>query len=149
MVIYSTPFSEIEFIDGLEVLQITWHAKPTDAAFTETYHTALRYVAEQNKVILFCTDLTKSGPFNREQELWLNTSYYNEVYDGIKEDIFVAVVFSDPHFNAVVTNYMAPETTDQHEFICFNYFTRLSEAQHWLDTIKKGHNAVAFQASSL
>ncbi|MBB6610065.1 hypothetical protein H7F15_03360 [Pontibacter sp. Tf4] len=131
----------------MEILQVIWKNRPTDAVFVETYLQGLAFVQEQVKVKLYCTDLTLSGPLEREQEAWLNNHYYSKVHDTIQEDFFVAVVFSEDHFKAIVTNYTATEPAE-HSFIHFNYFTDRAEAILWLESEKKGRDAIMFPTIS-
>lgn len=142
MVVYSTTFSDIIFNSELEILQVIWKAKPTDSAFIDTYLHGLAFVREVRPVIFYCTDLTASGPLDREQEAWLNNVYYEKLQESINEDIFVAVVFTDEHFKAIITNYVATEAAATHDFILLNYFTDQQEAFHWLESIKKGQDTV-------
>lgn len=148
MVVHSSPYSDIVLQQELEILQVTWKQRPTDAAFVETYLQGLAFVQEQVKVKLYCTDLSKIGPLERDQEAWLNNVYYSKVYETIQSDIFVGVVFSDEHFKAIVTNYTATEVSAVHDFMHFNYFTDKEEAFFWLESVKKGRDTVLLPTRS-
>lgn len=91
---------------------------------------------------MFCTDFTLIGPLKNEQEVWLNSEYYQQVYNVLKADTYAAVVFSKDHFNPMITNYKATETEFIHPFLQFNYSTELQEASYWLSSIKKDQVAL-------
>lgn len=147
MVVHSTTYSDIIFDSELEILQVIWKAKPTDSAFIETYLRGLSFVQEVRPVMLYCTDLTIIGPLDREQEVWLNTVFYDKMQEAVNSDVFIAVVFTEEHFKAIITNYVATEAANTHDFILFNYFTDRLEALHWLESVKKGQDAVLFPTS--
>lgn len=65
---------------------------------------------------------------------------YKKSYDVLQDDFFVAVVFSEDHFKAVVFNYALPAATQVHKFVHFNYFTSQDEALHWLASVKEGQD---------
>ncbi|HEY4650972.1 MAG TPA: hypothetical protein VIG72_06135 [Pontibacter sp.] len=132
----------------MEILQVNWKAKPTDGAFIETYLQGLAFVQDERKVKLYCTDLTQIGPLEREQEAWLNNVYYEKLYEVIEADIYVGVVFSEDHFKAIVTNYVATESAKLHSYIHFNYFTDKQEAFYWLNSIKKDWDTVLLTPAS-
>ena len=140
MVVYETPCVRIDFLDHFEILIIKWKIKPDDATFFDAYLTALQFLRNNCPVKLYCTDLTLIGPLTRDQESWLNQVCYKKSYNVLQDDFFVAVVFSEDHFKAVVFNYVLPETAQAHEFVHFNYFTCQDEALHWLSSIKEGQN---------
>lgn len=142
MVIYTTPSVDVEFSMDDGVLFIKWKQKPETREFIEAYTKILNYVKDSYRTTLFCTDLSRIGSLKNEQEAWLNSEYYQLVYNNLQADIFVAVVFSEDHFKAIITNYKATETQPQHSFIRFNYFTELNEACHWLASIKKGQDTL-------
>lgn len=142
MVIYTTPCVDVEFVADVEFLLIKWKKKPETHEFIETYSRILLYAQENYRTTLFCTDLTLIGSLKNEQEVWLNSEYYQQVYNGLKTDFYAAVVFSEEHFKAMITNYKATETESIHSFIYFNYFTELKEASYWLASIKKGQDAL-------
>ncbi|WP_161887964.1 hypothetical protein [Pontibacter russatus] len=114
--------------------------KPDDATFADAYLTALQFLKHIFPIKLFCTDLTLIGPLTRTQELWLSQECYKKSYNVLQDDFFVAVVFSEDHFKAVVFNYVLPETAYAHEFVHFNYFTCQNEALHWLASINEGQD---------
>ena len=147
MVVHSTTYSDIIFDSELEILQVIWKAKPTDSAFIETYLQGLAFVQNVQPVYFYCTDLTIIGSLEREQEAWLNTVFYAKMQETVKEDVFIAVVFTEEHFKAIITNYAATEAVNTHDFILFNYFTDREEALHWLDSVKKGQDALMFPTS--
>ena len=148
MVVYQTPLICIDFSAETQVLHISWKAKPSMYAFKEAYLKALQFVEDGHQTRYYCTDLTQSGPFDREQEAWLNTEYYPKVDKCIRKEIYAAVVFTESHFKAIVSNYEpAPLAAEQH-FIQFNYFTDLHEAQDWLLQIQKGQEIHQMLASS-
>ena len=148
MVVHSTKYSDIIFDSELEILQVIWKAKPTDSAFKDTYLQGLSFIQEVHPVTLYCTDLTIIGPLDREQEAWLNTVFYDKMHEVVRDDIFVAVVFTEEHFKAIITNYAATEAATTHDFILFNYFTDRGEALHWLESVKKGQDTLLFPTSS-
>ncbi|WP_162055869.1 hypothetical protein [Pontibacter pamirensis] len=89
---------------------------------------------------LYCTDLTSIGSLTREQESWLSQEYYQKSFNKLKTDFFVAVIFSEEHFKAVVSNYQIPSALSPHPYVYFNYFTDQQEALHWLESIEKGQD---------
>ncbi|NDK55461.1 hypothetical protein [Pontibacter fetidus] len=147
MVVHSSTYSDIIFDSELEILQVIWKAKPTDSAFKETYLQGLSFVQEVQPVMLYCTDLTIIGPLEREQEAWLNNVFYGKLHDAVKQDVFTAVVFTEAHFKAIITNYAATEAVNTQDFMLFNYFTDRAEALHWLESVKKGQDASLFPIS--
>ena len=140
MVIFETSFVRIDYLDQLEILVIKWLEKPDDATFADAYLKALQFLKRNFPIKLYCTDLTLIGPLTRNQELWLSQECYKKSYNVLQDDFFVAVVFSEDHFKAVVFNYALPATAQAHEFVHFNYFTCQDEALHWLSSIKEGQN---------
>ncbi|WP_242928306.1 hypothetical protein [Pontibacter vulgaris] len=122
-----------------------WVKMPETAAFKEAYLSTLNYVAGHPYVKLYCTDLTLSGSLNREQEGWLYSEYYALVYNIIRDDIYAAVVFSEDHFKALVTNYLATPAVPNNDFIHFNYFTEQEEALSWLGDIYEGRYTAVLQ----
>ncbi|GAA4436084.1 hypothetical protein GCM10023188_28740 [Pontibacter saemangeumensis] len=122
--------------------------KPDDAAFVHAHLAALQLSLERQSVKFYCTDLTSVGALTREQEYWLNQELYKKSYNILQDDFFVAVVFSEEHFKAVVSNYIVPSATPSHEFVHFNYFTDQAEALQWLRGIKKGQDTALIQAVS-
>ncbi|MFD2245168.1 hypothetical protein [Pontibacter ruber] len=148
MVIYQTQIINIVYTAETQILQIEWKAKPSMAAFKEAYLKALQFVEEQQHTRFYCTDLTSCGPFDREQEAWLNTEYYPKVYKSIGSDIYAAVVFTEDHFKAIVSNYEPSQLSLNYSFILFNYFTVLHEAQDWLAQVQKGQETHLVPATS-
>lgn len=142
MVIYSTPSVDVRLVSDEEIILISWKQKPETDHFKEVYIKVLQFATSIHPTILFCTDLSLIGSLKNEQEAWLNTEYYQQVFNGINSDIYTAVVFSDDHFNAIITNYRAIESETLHSFIHFNYFTELMEAYYWLVSIKKGQDVM-------
>ncbi|MBF9254693.1 hypothetical protein I2I11_15415 [Pontibacter sp. 172403-2] len=69
------------------------------------------------------------------------------VYNVIKDNIYAAVVFSEEHFKAIVSNYQVASPAAQHQFINFTYFTDLEEALFWLQSIKKGPDTALLSAA--
>ncbi|MEJ8755468.1 hypothetical protein WG947_00550 [Pontibacter sp. H259] len=146
MVVRSTIYSDIIFDSELEILQVIWKQKPTDSVFVDTYLHGLNFVQEVKPIQYYCTDLTQSGPLDREQEEWLNNFFYGKLHETLKAEVFVAVVFSDEHFKAIVTNYTATKLANLYDFLHFNYFTEKQEAYFWLESVKKGQDAILFPA---
>ncbi|WP_266205415.1 hypothetical protein [Pontibacter kalidii] len=140
MVIFNTPGVNITFQEQEKLLLIHWLKKPNMELLMEAYLRALQFVCENRQTYYFCTDQTLIGPLDREQEAWLNQEYYPEVYACIQDEIYAAVVFSNAHFKAIVTNYQVPATLPQRHFIQFNYFTKQQEALQWLSDVKKGQD---------
>ncbi|WP_187264618.1 hypothetical protein [Pontibacter beigongshangensis] len=142
MVISSTPVANIEYWSEIEALFISWISTPDIQSFKKVYNLAFDFVAEHKEVRLFCADQTRSGAFGPEHEAWLLFDFNSRVYSLLQEDIYVAVVFTEDHFNAIVNNYQLYRSDSQPNFIHFNYFTRLQEAQLWLQAIKKGQDKI-------
>ncbi|WP_276495749.1 hypothetical protein [Pontibacter litorisediminis] len=142
MVIYETPGVNITFQEQERLLLIKWLQKPNMDALMDAYLHALQFVCEHRQIYFFCTDQSKIGPLDRDQEVWLSQEYYHKVHDCIQEEIYAAVVFSNAHFKAIVTNYQVPATLPQQHFIQFNYFTQMQEALQWLADVKKGQDVV-------
>lgn len=149
MVVYSTTHSDIIYNSNEEILYVNWKQRPSNNAFIETYLRGLEFVQEQVPVNLYCTDLSQLGPLEREQEAWLNNVFYSKLYDVLKTDIYVGVVFSDNHFKAIVTNYTATEATAHHHYVHFNYFTDREEAIFWLESVKKGRDNILLPTQML
>ncbi len=147
MVVFASPYSELFYDGDKEILQVTWKKRPTNSAFTEMYLQGLAFVKEQTPVNLYCIDLTAIGPLNRDQEDWLSTEFYPNLLATLNTKVFVAVVFTDVHFNAIITNYTATEPAETHEQLLFNYFTDREEANHWLESVKKGQDTVLLPTS--
>ncbi|WP_089319139.1 hypothetical protein [Pontibacter ummariensis] len=143
-----TPLVLIQYIPSLNTMLIRWKQKPDDRSFQEAYWVALRYVGEIRLVTLFCTDLTTCGALGRGQEAWLNLEYYPEVHKTVKEDIYAAVVFSEDHFKAIVSNYLVSSDLQQQSFIHFNYFTQQEEALYWLGQLNRGRDLAVYTALS-
>lgn len=140
MVIFETPSALVTYQEQERLLLIQWLRKPDMDLFMDTYLHALQFVCEHQQTYYFCTDQSQIGPLDREQESWLNQEYYPKVYDCIKDEIYAAIVFSNSHFKAIVTNYQASVTLPQQHFIHFNYFTKQQEALQWLLDLKKGQD---------
>ncbi|TXK52192.1 hypothetical protein FVR03_01870 [Pontibacter qinzhouensis] len=142
MTISSTPAADLVYLPDTEVLMLRWKEKPDTTSFKKEYMMAFQFVAKYPHIRYYCTDLTKSGAFERDQELWLTTYFYDTVNKLLHADVFAAVVFSEKHFNAIVHNYMLQAANAKHNFIHFNYFTLLPEALHWLRSIKKDQDMI-------
>lgn len=141
MVVYTTPCVSVEYREEGKILLIEWEKKPDTAAFKDAYTRVLQFATEEYPTTFFCTDMSLSGSFDIEQENWLNQEYYLQVWEGIKENIYAAIVFSEEHFKAIISNYKAMETDAFHPFLHLNYFTETREAFNWLYSIKKGQDA--------
>lgn len=148
MVVADTPFLNLYYYADAGIMQVSWKKKPTVTALQEAYWKVLAFGTDQKSVRLICTDLTESGSLDREQEAWLANVYYKKVYDAVQDDIFVAVVFSEEHFKAIVYNYQITPHDAAHDFIQLHYFTSLKQAFDWLTYIKKGQEVTLLQASS-
>ncbi|TPE46019.1 hypothetical protein [Pontibacter mangrovi] len=140
MMIFDSPYVHISFREERGLLLIQWLRKPDHAKLVEAYLCALDFVSSSLSTLFFYTDLTSIGPLSREQENWLTQEFYPKVYQCLQTDIFAAVVFSEDHFKAIVTNYQLPSAALQHHFIQFNYFTSQEEALQWLLDVKKGQD---------
>ena len=138
MVIKDSIFVSVSFDDTAEALLLQWKRVPSFDQFKDTYLAVLGYVKETRLVTSFCTDLTVIGSLKREHEDWLAYEYYPKVFEIIRSEINAAVVFSEDHFKAIVTNYQQPEYHPRQDFINFNYFTDFDEAIHWLINTRKG-----------
>jgi hypothetical protein len=145
MVIFETPFANILHLNNTNTLVTKWLEKPDNAAFVETYGALLQYVTENHLVRLYCTDLTSIGSLTREQEAWLSLEFYQKAYNIIKAVCYVAVVFSEGHFRAIVSNYQLPAALPPPNYVQLNYFTDQEEALHWLESIKEGQDATLLQ----
>lgn len=143
MVIKNTPYVCITHSIDAGVLLINWKRCPSTKQLKDSYLAALEYVHHGSLVTSFCTDLSTSGPLSREQEAWLMLEFYPKVYEVIQSSINAAVVFTEEHFKAIVTNYQQPAYFTRQTFIHFNYFTEIREAQHWLAAIKKGQDTLS------
>ncbi len=148
MVEVETPYIKVVYNTKEESLLINWLQKPGDDIFREVYLQLLRLATLNNLVKLYCVDLSCIGAFSREQEMWLILEYYPMVYSEIKDNIHVAVVFSEDHFKAVVANYQVSTLTEQHQFIDLTYFTSGDEALYWLESLKKGQDKAVLPAAS-
>lgn len=142
MVIKDSIFVSVMHNHAADILLLKWKRVPSFAQFKDTYLTVLGYVEQTRLVTSFCTDLTVIGSLNREQEDWLAYEYYPKVFEIIRSEINAAVVFSEDHFKAIVTNYQQPEYHPRQDFINFNYFTDFDEAIHWLINTRKGQETI-------
>lgn len=148
MVLLETAYVRISYLNQFNCLLIKWLQKPDDAAFVSAHLAALQFSIDNHTVTLYCTDLTLTGSLSREQEAWLIQECYKKSYNVLQDDFFVAVVFSEEHFKAVVMNYFVPSAAPSHKFVHFNYFTDQGEALHWLESIKKGQDMALIPAVS-
>lgn len=148
MVVFENPSVNIVLHEQDKILLIRWLKKPDTDQLIEAYLYALKYVCANGKTYFFCTDQTLIGSLNRDQEEWLNQEYYPKVYDCIKNEIYAAVVFTNAHFKAIVTNYQVPTALPQQHFIHFNYFTNLQEALQWLSDVRKGQDEIVISTSN-
>ncbi|GAB3815850.1 hypothetical protein GCM10028895_10450 [Pontibacter rugosus] len=140
MVILETPYAVVTYREPQKVLLLTWLQKPVLSDLKSLYMQTLAFVKEHPFIVKYCSDLTLMGSFSREQENWLMHEFYPEVHHIINDNIFVAVVFSESHFNAIVMNYQATTMLPIHQIINFNYFTAQDEAVDWLVSVKKGQD---------
>lgn len=147
MVISESSLAQIAFLDTRGALSIRWKAKPDMEQFKVVYLEALRFVRGVGKIRYYSTDISQIGAFDTEQEAWLSREFYPQVSDCIKTEIFAAVIFSEGHFNALVTNYAASNLTSTSDFIHFNYFTNEEEALDWLSFMQKGQDLVLYTRS--
>ncbi|MEJ8802016.1 hypothetical protein [Pontibacter sp. H249] len=147
MIIKDTPYVCLAHDVDADILLINWKRSPTFKHFKDTYLAALQYVQLNALITSYCTELTAIGPLNREQEAWLNVEFYPNVFSTIKSKINAAVVFSEEHFKALVTNYQQPTYLINQDFIHFNYFTDFNEALYWLRDTKKGQKALTSMSS--
>jgi hypothetical protein len=140
MVISETSYVCLDFSSQPEVLSIQWKVKPDMEQFKNGYWQALQFVKGHRKIRYYSTDISRIGPFDQEQEMWLNWEFYPQVLDCIQADIYAAVIFSEGHFQALVNHYVAPNLLPIHQFIHFNYFTSSAEANDWLHFIKESQD---------
>lgn len=147
MVIYATPCVDILYLKEDKILLIKWKISPDYKEFTSAYLVLIELATSKYPTTFFCTDLSSIGSLKNEQEVWLNTEYYNLVFESIETEIYAAVVFSVDHFKAIISNYKATDVEVLHSFIHFNYFTSSKEACHWLSSIKKGQDALVYPDS--
>lgn len=142
MVVYATPCVSVEYRKVEKVLLINWETKPDTITLRETYSRVLQLAtAEEYATNIFCTNMSLCGAFTVEQENWLSQEYYPQVYSGIRDNVYAAVVFTEEHFKAIITNYKDVKTDTFHSFMHLNYFTNTAEAFSWLKSIKKGQDA--------
>lgn len=147
MVIFETPDVRITYHLHFNCLIIKWLRNPCDTSFVSTHLAALQFSIDSHRVKLYCTDLTLIGSLSREQEAWLSQECYKKSYNVLQDEFYVAVVFSEQHFKAVVSNYVVPSAMPSHEFVHINYFTDQGEALQWLESIKKGQDAALIRAN--
>ena len=147
MVIKDTHYVSIHYNLNTEVLMIKWKISPTNRQFKHSYLDILEFVDNVYNATSFCTDLTTIGALSREQEAWLVLDYYPIAQQVINSSANVAVVFSEEHFKAIVTNFQQPAYLSKQDFIHFNYFTDPQEAIHWLIDIKKGQETFSIMSS--
>lgn len=140
MLISESCFARITLSSEPEVLTITWKAKPDTAQFKDVYWRVLQFVKTHRKTCFYCTDISMIGPLTSDQEAWLNKEYYPQVLNSIQSVIYAAVVFSEAHFNALISNYVAGRILPIHDFIHFNYFTDPAEAMDWLLYMQKSQD---------
>ncbi|MCC9167477.1 hypothetical protein [Pontibacter harenae] len=131
----------MSFYEGLQIVQTRWKSKPGFKAFKEANLEILAFLTRHESLICFCTDLTLIGALSREQEAWLVYEYYPKVYKLLYADFFLAVVFSEGHFKAIVSHYQLERVQVIHEYLKINYFTDADEALHWLHNVQKGQDA--------
>lgn len=141
MVIFETPCVEISYLFQVSCLFIKWLSRPDNATFVEAHSAVLQFSIDNPVVRSYCTDLTSVGSLTREQESWLSLEYYQKSYKKLQCTFFVAVIFSEEHFKAVVSNYQVPSALSPHPYVFFNYFTDSYEALHWLECIEKGQDS--------
>ncbi|MCJ8167387.1 hypothetical protein MKJ04_21275 [Pontibacter sp. E15-1] len=144
MVVLETPYVKISYLFQVNCLSVSWLMRPTDAVFIEAHVAIVEFLSKNFPVKLYCTDLTLVGALTKDQETWLATECYNKTYNILNDDFYVAVVFSENHFKAVVSNYMVPSSETADDYVHFNYFTDQEEALHWLENIKKGQDSALF-----
>lgn len=148
MVIEETPSVTIAYCFKTNGILVRWQEITCLDGFKEVYGKVFDFAVKQYKIKHYCIDLRLAGALTREQENWLTSYYYNEVNRVIKDCISIAVVFSEEHFKAIIRNYYAAAEIQQHDFIQFNYFTDVKEAEYWLCSIQKGQDtAVDLQLS--
>lgn len=147
MVISNSPLALISFSEDQDILSIRWKMKPDMEQFKNLYWQVLQFVKTKSKICYYSTDISQIGPFDTEQEAWLRREYYPQVLKIIGEHIYAAVTFSEGHFKALVSNYVASPPQPINDFIHFNYFTDVEEAADWLKLMQKGQD-FAFAAIS-
>lgn len=140
MVISNTSFAHISFMEAEQVLSICWKTKPDIGQFKNLYWQALQYVKTRPSIRFYLTDISAIGAFDMDQEVWLSQEYYPQVSQHIQADIYAAVVFSERHFKALVSNYVAAHLNPLSDFIQFNYFTDSEEALDWLRYMQQGQD---------
>lgn len=140
MLIYSTPCARVEYKEEGNILLIKWNQKPDSDQFKNVYSRVLELAEKEYPTTLFCTDMSACGSLSTEQECWLNEEYYLQVYNSLKDNIYAAILFSEDHFKAIISNYKELEADSLHAFMHFNYFTKTNEAFQWLSSIKKGQD---------
>ncbi len=140
MVISDSSHALVTFSRDASVLSIQWKAKPDMEQFRNLYWQVLQFVKSNSRICFYNTDISRIGPFDPEQEAWLSREYYPQVSDIIGTDIYAAVVFSEGHFKALVSNYIGSRLLPLNDFIHFNYFTDNDEALDWLHYMQKGQD---------
>jgi hypothetical protein len=147
MVLSDSSLALISYSGTDDVLSIKWKANPDIEQFKNLYWQVLQFVKANQKIRYYSTDISRIGPFDPEQEAWISREYYPQVADIIGENIYAAVIFSEGHFKALVSNYVASHMSPTDDFIHFNYFTDATEAIDWLMLMQKGQD-FAFAAKS-
>ena len=141
MVIFETLKVCVSFFEGSQTVLTKWESKPSLKAFKEANLHILSVLSQNKALKNFCTNLAFIGALSHEQEMWLDAEYYPEVHNILKSDFFLAVVFSEGHFQAIVHNYHLAHAKPKHDYVKINYFTDFDEALHWLDNVQKGQDA--------
>lgn len=147
MVVSDSSHALVTLSEDSAVLSIKWKAKPDMAHFRNLYWQVLQFVKANAKICYYNTDISQIGPFDPDQEAWLSREYYPKVLDIIGENIYAAVVFSEGHFKALVSNYIASPLLTPSDFIHFNYFTDNAEALDWLRYMQKGQDLASVATS--
>jgi hypothetical protein len=140
MVVYTAPSVSVEYKCEENILLLKWAKKPDTEVFKQAYNRLLHFATEEYPTSLFCVDMSECGSFDSDQEEWLAKEYYLKVYGGVQDTIYAAVIFSEAHFQAIISNYKALENEPFYYFLHLNYFTKTREAFNWLSGIKKGQD---------
>ncbi|QCR21825.1 hypothetical protein [Pontibacter sp. SGAir0037] len=148
MLLEENSFVTISYCSKTKGVLLQWKCIVSMEAFQSAYNKVLELAVKQYRVKHYCTDLSRVGALTREQETWLTSSYYQRVFEVLKDSIYVAVVFSEGHFKAIVQNYHASFGSKQPDYVNFNYFTDIDEAWDWIGAIQKSQDAALFLSAS-
>ncbi|EJF11529.1 hypothetical protein O71_02302 [Pontibacter sp. BAB1700] len=118
MVISDSSYALVTYLKEADVLSISWKLKPDTDQFRNLYWQVLQFVKTNPKICYYSTDISRIGPFDAEQEIWLSREYYPQVSDIIGVDIYAAVIFSEATLRRLSTTTLPPNC-----YRCMTLFT--------------------------